>query len=370
LQPHGAEQGFVVAVGASHAVFASRDQGGYIVTNRSRYFNGLLGDGYPADIVGLIKNRATVVALLVNDERPGYKTFLHTYLQNYYLARVAIEALARGEVPKFIRRNILGPEFLITFVDVASEYGSTKPQTMRNFFTRSQALAQHYTNIDRGARNLGALLVAALQTMQADDNMHFSTLQLDDAIARGTAGPAKFSSVVVNQLDCRLADLTSVEFNDCSITSLIADEGSRFSTSFPNPTVLTNGAGEQITGVDTIAAWLDARGRSSGSPTNAVVSNKVRQHDIYVLLGRACRVRQYWLRAGDDDIQSERILRDPNWPTLSKVLLSHNFLRAEKRDASGRRSDFYHLRQPERLLAESEKDHEVVLFFADLEKHI
>ncbi|WP_208456355.1 hypothetical protein, partial [Burkholderia gladioli] len=42
LQPHGAEQGFVVAVGASHAVFASRDQGGYIVTDRSRYFNGLL----------------------------------------------------------------------------------------------------------------------------------------------------------------------------------------------------------------------------------------------------------------------------------------------------------------------------------------
>ncbi|WP_208453491.1 hypothetical protein, partial [Burkholderia gladioli] len=31
-----------VAVGASHAVFASRDQGGYIVTDRSRYFNGLL----------------------------------------------------------------------------------------------------------------------------------------------------------------------------------------------------------------------------------------------------------------------------------------------------------------------------------------
>ncbi|WP_208453762.1 hypothetical protein, partial [Burkholderia gladioli] len=29
-------------VGASHAVFASRDQGGYIVTDRSRYFNGLL----------------------------------------------------------------------------------------------------------------------------------------------------------------------------------------------------------------------------------------------------------------------------------------------------------------------------------------
>lgn len=32
LQRHGAEQGIVVAVGASHAVFASRDQGGYIVT--------------------------------------------------------------------------------------------------------------------------------------------------------------------------------------------------------------------------------------------------------------------------------------------------------------------------------------------------
>ena len=329
-----------------------------------------LGDGYANDIVGLVKNRASVVALLVNDDRPGYKTFVHTYLQNYYLGRVTIEALGRGEVPKFIRRNILGPEFLGTFVDVASEYGSSKPKIFHNFFARTQSLAQNYTSIDRGARNLGALLLASLPNLTKEENVLLNAVQIDDAIVRGTAGPAEFSSVVVNQLDCRSADLSAVVFDDCSITNLIADNGSIFSKSFPNPTVLISSTGEQITEAGKISDWINVRGRVGGSSRNSVVSDKIRVHGIYSLLGRICRIRQYWLRSGDDDIHSERIFRDPNWVVLSKLLTAHGFLRMEKRNASGRSSNFYHIRQPERLLSESEEDEEVVGFFRDLDGQI
>ncbi|WP_141218091.1 NACHT domain-containing protein [Bordetella genomosp. 2] len=324
-----------------------------------------LGDGHPADIVGLVKNRAAVIALLINDDRPGYKTFLHTYIQNYYLAKVAIEALANGELPKFIRRNILGPEFLLTFVEVAAEYSSHSPQTVRNFFTRTQSLTQQYANLDRGSRNLGALLFAAFQSLIGEDAAYLSNIQLDDAVARGTAGPAKISSVAINQLDCRQADLRCIEFIDCNITSLIADDGSRFPTSFPFPSILIDGTGEHMTEPSRIMEWINVRGRSHDAANDSIVPQKVREHDIYSLLGRACRIRQYWLRESDD-IYAERILRDPNWPLLSKVLTEHGFLRVEKRDASGRSSIFYHLRQPERLLAEDKMDHEVAHFFHDL----
>lgn len=326
-----------------------------------------LGDGYPPDIVGLIKNRAAVIALLVNDERPGYKAFVHTHIQNYYLAKVAIEAISRRDTPKFIRRNILGAEFLSTFVDVVSEYLSLPSSQISGFLSHAQNLAQTYPHLDRGARNLGALLLASLQTVRPEDEAYFAGFQVDDAVIRGTAGPATINEVIINQLDCRQANLSSLVFRDSSITSLIADDASRFPSSIPVPKVLISESGTQITDVDKISQWLDERGRSTNPTTNPVVPEKVKTHRIYALLGRACRMHQYWLREGDDDVRAERILKDDNWPVLSRVLDENGFLRIEKqRAASGGSSPFYHIRESRRLLSERSSDTEVVKFFTDL----
>lgn len=329
-----------------------------------------LGDGYPAEVVGLIKNRAAVVALLRNDERPGYRAFVHTHIQNYYLAKVAIDALSRGDTPKFLRRNILGAEFLSTFIDVVSESASKSPTTVSGFLARAQNLAQTYPHLDRGARNVGALLLASLQAVRAEDEAYFAGFQVDDAVTRGTAGPATVSGVTINQVDCRQADLSALDFKDTSITSLIADDASRFPTSFPVPKVLVNEFGDELSDADRIVQWLDKRGRSAEPVANPVVSDKVKRHRVYALLGRACRMRQYWLRDGDDDVHAERILKDPNWAVLSSVLKQNGFLRIEKRDASGRASPFYHIRQSERLLSERSSDVEVVKFFKDLKEAI
>lgn len=325
-----------------------------------------LGDGYPSDIVGLIKNRAAVVALLMNDERPGYKAFVHTHIQNYYLARVAIDTISRGDTPKFIRRNILGAEFLSTFVDVASEYSSSPSSPISGFLSRAQNLAQTYPHLDRGARNLGALLLASLQNVHPEDKAYLVGFQVDDAVIRGTAGPATINEVMINQLDCRQADLSSLVFKDSNITSLIADDASRFPSSIPVPVVLITENGLQVTDADKITQWLDERGRSTKPTTSPVVPDKVKTHRIYALLGRACRMRQYWLRAGDDDVHAERILNDDYWPVLSRVLDENGFLRIEKRDASGGSSPFYHIKQSQRILSERSSDTEVVKFFSDL----
>ncbi|MBW0170708.1 MAG: hypothetical protein ACT6SF_00380 [Hydrogenophaga sp.] len=329
-----------------------------------------LGDGYSAEIVGLIKNRAAVVALLMNDERPGYRAFVHTHIQNYFLAKVAVEAVSRGDTPKFIRRNILGAEFLSTFIDVVSECSSEAPSMVSGFLGRAQNLAQTYPHLDRGARNLGALLLASFQCVRAEDEAYFAGFQVDDAVTRGTAGPTKVSGVVINQIDCRQADLSALEFKETSIISVIADDASRFSSSFPVPRVLVDEGGAQLSDAAKIAEWLDKRGRSAKPASNLVVSDKVKKHRVYAVLGRACRMRQYWLRDGDDDVHAERVLKDPNWPTLSSVLKQNGFLRIEKRDASGGASPFYHIRHSERLLSERSTDTEVVKFFKDLDDAI
>lgn len=325
-----------------------------------------LGGNYPPEIVGLIKNRAAVIALLINDERPGYKTFIHTHILNYYLAKVAIETLSRGEISKFIRRNILGAEFLATFVDVAAEYRSIAPTTLGGFFSRAQSLAQTYVHVDRGARNIGALLFAGLQNLRSEDDAHFAGFQVDDAVTRGTAGPAKITGVVVNQWDCREADLSAVIFSESTITSLIADDATKVSETFPVPTVLTDGAGAHLANNADIIKWLDQHGRLKKAPDNALVPAFLREHPAYALLGRACRVRQHWLRENDEDIQAAKVVKNEHWPMLSAILKEHGFLRVETRDASGRKSTFYHIRQPNRLLLEDKSDEDVVRVFKDL----
>jgi len=329
-----------------------------------------IGDGVPADVVGLVKNRAAVVALLVNDERPGYKAFVHTQIHNYYLSRVAIEALARGDVPKFIRRNILGAEFLSTFIDVAAEYALRGSGILSAFLSRAQNLAQTYPNLDRGARNIGALLFASTQNIQANDNVYLAGFQVDEAIIRGTAGSATINEVVISQLDCRQADVRGLIFENSSVITLIADDASRFHFSFPLPRILVDGQGGQITDPEQITCWLASRGRSTSAPSSAVVSEVVKQHRVYALLGRACRMRRYWLRDGDDDLHAERILRDPAWGMLSKALQENGFLRVDRRDASGSAAPFYHIRHTDRLLSESPADDEVVKLFGDLERAI
>lgn len=330
-----------------------------------------LGDGYPSDIVGLIKNRAAVIGLLVNDERPGYKTFVHTYIQNYYLARVAIEAISHGDTPKFIRRNILGAEFLSTFIDVASEYSSSPSLPISGFVARAQNLAQTYPHLDRGARNIGALLLACLQNVSAEEQAYFAGFQVDEAVIRGTAGPVTINEVVINQLDCRQADVSSLVFKNSSITTLIADDASKFSSSAPVPKVLIVESGVQYTDIDEITKWMDERGRSTERRISSVVPDKVKAHPIYALLGRLCRTHQYWLREGTDDVRAEKILKDANWTVLSRILHDNNFLRIEnKRAASGGATPFYHIRESQRLLAESCSDSEVKKFFTDLENAI
>lgn len=329
-----------------------------------------LGDGIAADIVGLVKNRAAVVALLVNDERPGYKTFVHSQIHNYFLSRVAIEAIAKGDIPKFIRRNIIGADFLSTFIDVVAEYSATGSELVPRFIGKAQNLAQTYPHLDRGSRNIGALLLASVQNVQAGDKAYFAGFQVDEAVIRGTAGPATLDEVVISQVDCRQADLSALEFEKSSVITLIADDASRFPKSFPIPRILVDGIGAQITDAQGIVDWLALRGRADNTPAIGVVPQNVKAHRVYTLLGRACRMRRYWLREGDDDVHAEKVLKDENWPVLSKVLLANDFLRVEKRDASGSSSPFFHIRHAERLLAESPADAQVAKFFSDLGKAI
>lgn len=329
-----------------------------------------LDNNYAPEITGLIKNRSNVIGFFIPDERPLYRRFINSNLMTFFLARVTIDVIVKMELPKYLRRNLIGSEFLSVFVDVLAEEELKSGAKIRSFIENAVWLTQNHSYVDRGVRNLGALLLSALPHFGNLANPTIRDVQVDEAVIAGTAAVARIHEVVINQLDCRGADLSAVSFENTTIINLIADSSSRFSPSFPLPKFINDEHGNRIIDPVEIEEWLNSRGRNKEeTAAKGLAPVALTTHSVYKLLGRACRVRQYWLRA-EDDIYGERILLDKDWPILRAALLKHDLLREEIRQASGRSSEFYHIRQRDRILAEEKSDSELKLFFMDLAQSI
>lgn len=323
--------------------------------------------GVPDEVLSLIRNRASAIAFFVNDERPGYRAFMHSYLQNYFLALVAIDALSKGDIPKFIRRNILGSEFLSIFVDVAAESSASNGHVFSDFFSRASSLSLSYTSSDRGLRNAGALVLSALASLPESSSLVIREYGVDEAVVRGVCGSAHLIGVDVSQFDCRGADLSSLVWEQSSIGTLIADESLRVSESFPIPSKIVLSSGDELLGSGDVLAWLNSHGRdSSVAIVDGAASAALKRKPIYALLGRAVRLRQYWIRSEDADYQARRIVEDAFWPALAEILQRHDYLRVEVRQASGRSSNFYHIKHREVILSERLGDNRLVELFNDL----
>ena len=328
-----------------------------------------LGDEKPAEIVSLIRNRASVVAFFVNDERAGYKAFMHSYLLNYFLSMVVIDAIGRGDVPKFIRRNLLGSEFLSVFSDVAAEVAVTFQDRFSLFWDRASSMSLSYSSADRGLRNVGALVLAALPAASEQKLSTLREFRIDDSVIRGTCPKITIQSFEINQLDCRGADLAAIDWIESSIANVIADESIRVSESFPIPGKIFLQEETELVGVEEVSAWLGKHGRDEAlAVSSGIASATLKKRPIYGLLGRAARMRQHWLRDDTDDIQAKKIVTDTNWPTLSRILAEHDYLRVEIRQASGRASKFFHIKHRESILAEAPQDEALEKLFEELQK--
>jgi hypothetical protein len=316
-----------------------------------------LGDGVSDEIVRLIRNRAGVVAALKPDVRQGYKNFIHSHLQSYFLSLSIVESVGQGELPKYLKRNVLGSELLTVFGDVAAKAAEARTPQMEAFIKRAISLASVYGGADRAGRNIGGLVLAILAILPDDSEL--IDCEIDEAVVRGTASKISLSRVSVQQMDCRGADLSAVNFVDCGVGSLIANDATRLSPTFPTPSQITIESEEGIFSQEQIQDWLNRHGRNPNSTVaTGLASPELAVHGIYKLLGRACRVRQYWLRLGED-LQADKILRDRYWGDLSDILRSCNLLREETRQASGSNSLFTHIKMREKILLEDNSDLEI-----------
>jgi hypothetical protein len=195
--------------------------------------------------------------------------------------------------------------------------------------------------------------------------------QIDVALLRGTCPDTRLENMEIAQLDCRGADLSAVTYVNVTISNLIADETIRISPSFPTPQkiILARATGAtDITESAEMNEWLAKRGlNSSAEYTAGLASASLRKLPSYILLRRAARMRQYWLRSDSDDIQANKIVSDPNWLSLCDILDRHDYLRVEIRQAAGKALQFYHVKHRESILIESPEDSRLNNLYLELQ---
>ena len=322
------------------------------------------------ETTGLLKNRAGVMAFLVKDALPGYRQFAHSQLFNYFLSAAVIESVGRGEIPKFVRRNIFSADFLAVFVEVLRHIASADPNRIGLFFEGAQEWVKNYRSIDRGARNLGAWTIAALPTMgdidYENDNLQIGPMEVDETILRGTSPCMALRGVFVNQIDVRGADLRKLTFEESALNTAIVDDGTRVSTTFPTPKMIrrqniVTKRDDDEWDPSSIDAWLDAHGRQEAQDETAPAPDS-RHGRMLRLVERACRNSSFWIPE-DTDGKIDRFVKDALWPEVLGLLKDHDFIREENLSASGRKSRFVHIKQSDRILANDPADGDVAKFY-------
>ena len=316
-------------------------------------------DGMSSEVTALLRNRAAVMAFLTLDDRPRYRRFAHSQLLNHFLGEETIDRLAEREMPRYVRRNILGADFLSAFGDLTAHLADSNPERVRNCFDAASELARNYLWTDRGARNLGGLLIAMLPAIADAENLQLEDLHIDEALLQGVAPPATLVRVVMNQFDVRGADLRELRFEDATIVTLIGDRSTRIPASIPVPFIIRNegdGGDRVITDRERIGRWLDSPGRWPVDDVGetghaALVPAALHDHDMVRLLERACRSRAYWIpERHEEGDRGNRFVDEYEWPGLLALLKKHALVRVEKKSSSGRDSNFLHIVNRQGLL--------------------
>jgi hypothetical protein len=321
-------------------------------------------DKFPEGLVGILKNRANVIAFLTRDDRRGYLRFVHGQILNFFLSKVTVSTITQNEVPKFVRRNIFGVEFLENFSSVVRHL----PEDDVNLFIE-RALEQIRVlgDSDRSRRNLASLVMAACGVFQPNVVPVIADVGLDEAYMTETLSHMHLNSVTIAQLNVRQADLREVIFDpNCHIVSLVTDETFIPPPSFPTPNTIDL-PGRTLTKPDDVSSWLSNRRRASlPFMPDYEIAATLSQFPLFDLMLRVARYRPYWLKEGEDR-SARRILEDPNWERLRGIMEKHDLL-VERTDvqASGRPGLFYHVKNRPALLRLDSPPSDILPFLVEV----
>jgi hypothetical protein len=277
-------------------------------------------------------HHAARLPFLTEDDSGPIKRFAHRQFFVYFLGRDAVQSVAAGEVPKYLRRNALGPEFLEAFPQTLL----TLPRDVVTGF-RDEVVArlERRATYNRQAGNLGALLMVALPMVPPERPLSFADLTMDELYLWGDVPPVEFRRTTVMTLRAKKADLAGVSFEEGSyINHIDADGLSPVPSAWPRPDKPRDGAGAEG---QALADEGGAGDLGLRLPDDARFGEEI--------VWRALRYRPFWLRedTDNDEPTARRILNDRDWPALRAHLVAHDLVRVESGyQMGGVRSDVLH----------------------------
>ena len=336
------------------------------------------------EIVGILKNRAAAIAFLENDDTPHHLRFSHSKLMNHFLCEDVVDSVVEDDLPKYVRRNLLGADFLATFSDFVIHLARFDADLVYRFFDAASKQARDYLTIDRGARNLGAMLVTMLPSMEGVEPLSLRDLDVDEALIRGTTPPTEILGLAVRQLDIQGADIESLVFSKSSIYTLTVNDTTIVSDSIPPPVRLHYRREREDVARDAvmvdhvrIADWLGKHRSTYDVPQTdtGLVPREFRNHPVMKLLGRACRCGAFWIPTANGAFY--KFVADPQWPMIAALLEQNGLLRvvtSETRRTNYRsvhvRRRAVHIRNAMGILTEDESDERIKGFYESLVKWI
>jgi hypothetical protein len=324
----------------------------------------------PQTTESLLKHRAQYLGFLTVDSRPRYLRFYHDKFYEYFVARVIVDAVSNDEVPKFLTRSIFGSGFLETFSSVVE--AQLSQEEANRFQIRALKLLRESSPSDRARRNISSLILAVRHLGYEDESIELGDVAIDEARMVGSIAPTTLHGCIVSQLDARDADLSLVAFENTTVYTLIVSEDSLFPGDTVGPArlvVVHEGRETILADRDEISAWLLEHSLNPPEKDTRLLPSDMYEHPAVRLLDKAARMRQYWLRQGDDKF-ADRILSDDNWKSIERLLEKNELLRKEVRDASGTDATFYHIRYAQDILAEDRSNPNIVNFFRDLRSEL
>ncbi|WP_421611663.1 hypothetical protein [Agrobacterium tumefaciens] len=320
-------------------------------------------DNVSPSLSGVLKNRASVVAFLTVDERRGYRRFSDGQIGNYFLSQATVKAVSGGEIPKYVRRNIFGLEFLENF---CSAVRMTSQVQIDNFVDAAVDHIEKASDYDRSRRNLAALILALKSVCETSDSTVISNVSIDDAYVTETVSKIILRNVTIAQLFARSTDLRQLEYQEHGvIVSLIADGGTIPPNKFPMPSYVIL-PDRTLVEQKEKSDWVGSQFLSKLDAVSLPFAEILSRFPIFTLLHKFARTRSYWIKE-DEDKASRRIFEDENWLELKEKLLAYDLLLiSENVGAGGRPGTFYHLRNKQGLLSFDDPPVAVRPFLTDL----
>lgn len=303
-------------------------------------------DSLNAADIAKLRHKAGSFALLVSDAREGYRRFPHSEVSHHFLALALIRLVASGASVRFLRRGIVTSDFLEIFAEL---FATAAPDLADKFIRSLESMMSQEATFDRLPDNAASLLVTSLCRNDREDIRSFNDLQVSNAVLFGLVAPSRLERVRIQRLDAQEASLENVQFNDCEIVNLMADETTRFGSTWPKVHQIrlktAKGLLRELYDPAEIEEWISVRTTKSAQATP--------NEDAARLLDRVCRImlRQHMIKDHETD-ESGRVLQDKYWPQVEKILTEASLLdRIRGKQMAGAQAPFVRMRDPFNLLA-------------------